>query len=126
MDSLRKERIKLGYSQKDFAEKLGVTTSYLSRIENGKAPFSSVLYDKISVMFNLDTESKIDSKVKEELNPQSYEIYKKYIKQIESKSLKKSSKVNSKYNDLSLESQKMVDNFIDALYEAEKKNEENK
>ncbi len=53
---LKCRRKKLGISQKSLAEKLGVTQSYYSRIENGK--FNNV---NIEFIFNLSKELKLDN-----------------------------------------------------------------
>lgn len=38
--NIKAERIRCGYTQESFAEKMGITREYLSRIERGKANMS--------------------------------------------------------------------------------------
>lgn len=51
---LRKYRIDCGELLKDMADKLGVTSSYLSAIESGKRNIPGDWVDKIAGLYNLD------------------------------------------------------------------------
>ncbi|MFZ6681927.1 helix-turn-helix domain-containing protein [Undibacterium sp. Tian12W] len=51
---LRQHRVKMNYSQRAFASLIGVSESYLSRIENGtSSPSNSALLKKLSEALNL-------------------------------------------------------------------------
>lgn len=51
---LRQHRVKMNYSQRAFANLIGVSESYLSRIENGtSSPSSDALLKKLSEALNL-------------------------------------------------------------------------
>ena len=52
---LRALRISVGYSQRDLAEKLGVTQSYLSRIERGNNMINSVVVPLAEIL-NVSTD----------------------------------------------------------------------
>ena len=54
MNLIKKRRTELGYSQTEFADKLGVTNDWLSRLENNKAYPSRKLALKISKELNVD------------------------------------------------------------------------
>ena len=54
MNLIKKGRMELGYSQVEFADKLGITNDWLSRLENGKAYPSRKLALKISKELNID------------------------------------------------------------------------
>ena len=55
---LRKLRIDQGEILKDMADKLGVTVSFLSAVENGKKKMPSSWNKKICDLYQLDTEQK--------------------------------------------------------------------
>jgi transcriptional regulator with XRE-family HTH domain len=55
---LRKLRIDCGELIKDMAEKLNVTSSYLSAIETGKRNIPDSWVDKITYLYNLDSSNK--------------------------------------------------------------------
>ena len=54
MNLIKKRRTELGYSQTEFADKLGVTNDWLSRLENNKAYPSRKLALKIAKELNVD------------------------------------------------------------------------
>ncbi|MFC1699769.1 helix-turn-helix domain-containing protein [Candidatus Omnitrophota bacterium] len=49
---IKNTRVKLGYTQKDMARKLGVIQQYISRIESGKENVSVDTLKRIAVAFN--------------------------------------------------------------------------
>ena len=53
---LRKLRIDVGETLGDMAEKLGITSSYLSSIEKGKRPTPPGLTNSIADLYSLETE----------------------------------------------------------------------
>lgn len=55
---LRKLRIDHGEILKDMAEKLGVTVSFLSAVENGKKKMPSIWNQKICNLYRLDARQK--------------------------------------------------------------------
>jgi transcriptional regulator with XRE-family HTH domain len=55
---LRKLRIDRGEILKDMADKLGVTASFLSAVENGKKKMPSSWNSKICELYNLDAAQK--------------------------------------------------------------------
>ena len=52
--NIKAERVRYGYTQESFAEKLGVTREYLSRIERGQENMSILKILNLAV--NLDTD----------------------------------------------------------------------
>ncbi len=52
--NIKAERVRCGYTQESFAEKLGVTREYLSRIERGQENMSILKILNLAV--NLDTD----------------------------------------------------------------------
>ena len=54
MNLIKKGRMKMGYSQTEFADKLGITNDWLSRLENDKAYPSRKLALKISKELKVD------------------------------------------------------------------------
>lgn len=54
MNLIKKRRTEMGYSQTEFADKLGVTNDWLSRLENDKAYPSRKLALKISKELKVD------------------------------------------------------------------------
>lgn len=125
MDRLRVERLKRGISQKELAKQLGVTPSYLSRVEKGRLPFPDVLQDKINILFGIneeeETKAKQDKQAEQKLSKESYEIYKEYADKGFDVKAFQTTEIHPKFFELSLESQKLVENFICALYDREKK-----
>ena len=57
---LRKLRIDQGEILKDMADKLGVTVSFLSAVENGKKKMPSNWNGKICLLYQLDAQQKKD------------------------------------------------------------------
>lgn len=57
---LRKIRIDQGEILKDMADKLGVTVSFLSAVENGKKKMPSSWSNKICVLYDLDVDQRND------------------------------------------------------------------
>lgn len=55
--ALRKMRIDVGETLGDMAEKLDITSSYLSAIEKGKRPAPDGLVERISVLYGLGAEA---------------------------------------------------------------------
>jgi len=55
---LRKLRIDRGEILKNMADKLGVTASYLSAVENGKRPFPDSWIDTLVRLYELDENSR--------------------------------------------------------------------
>jgi transcriptional regulator with XRE-family HTH domain len=76
---LKEVRLKLGLIQKDFAEKMGITGSFISELEKGKkAPGMSVL-KRLSNEFNISLDYLINGKgrpflLRSENKPSSFEI----------------------------------------------------
>lgn len=56
--SLRKLRIDVGETLGDMAERLGITSSYLSAIEKGKRPAPSGLIDKVADLYSLSDDAR--------------------------------------------------------------------
>jgi transcriptional regulator with XRE-family HTH domain len=54
--SLRKLRIDVGETLGDMADRLGITSSYLSAIEKGKRPAPAGLVEKIADLYSLSKE----------------------------------------------------------------------
>lgn len=54
MNLIKKRRTEMGYSQTEFADKLGITNDWLSRLENNKAYPSRKLALKIAKELNVD------------------------------------------------------------------------
>ena len=54
MNLIKKRRSEMGYSQTEFADKLGITNDWLSRLENDKAYPSRKLALRISEELNVD------------------------------------------------------------------------
>ena len=57
---LRKLRIDQGEILKDMADKLGVTVSFLSAVENGKKKMPSTWSSKICALYDLDSDLRRD------------------------------------------------------------------
>lgn len=58
--TLRKLRIDVGENLGDMADKLGMTSSYLSAIEKGKRPAPNGLTGQIANLYGLDTEQRAE------------------------------------------------------------------
>ena len=54
MNLIKKRRSEMGYTQTEFADKLGITNDWLSQLENNKAYPSRKLALKISKELNVD------------------------------------------------------------------------
>ena len=54
MNLIKKRRSEMGYTQTEFADKLGITNDWLSRLENDKAYPSRKLALRISKELNVD------------------------------------------------------------------------
>ena len=53
---LRKLRLQNGEKLKDMAEKLNVSSAFLSAVENGKKKMPNSWYDKLTNLYNLSTQ----------------------------------------------------------------------
>ncbi len=74
----RKLRIDKGILLKDMAEKLEVTSAYLSAVENGKRNIPQAWFDKISSVYSLNGEQKKElSIVIEESNMRISDLFSK-------------------------------------------------
>lgn len=54
MNLIKKRRTEMGYTQMEFANRLGITNDWLSQLENGKAYPSRKLALKIARELNVD------------------------------------------------------------------------
>jgi len=53
---IKQARTKLGVKQKDVAERLGITQSHLSGVENGSTPTSNLLINAFCSIYNVKNE----------------------------------------------------------------------
>lgn len=56
-ENLKKFRIKNGYSRKELAEAVGVTSSYIWQIENAKKYCSIILLYKIAQLYQIKVQN---------------------------------------------------------------------
>ena len=71
---MRVIRINCGEVMYDMAQKLGVTSSYLSAVENGKRKIPHDWVEKIGVLYNLSDEQKKELKEIAELSADSVKL----------------------------------------------------
>jgi transcriptional regulator with XRE-family HTH domain len=56
INQLKKARKAKGYSQSDFAQKLGASQSYISKLEQGQVRLDVIQLKKISKILSIDIE----------------------------------------------------------------------
>lgn len=80
-DSIKKERKKIGFKQKDLAKRIGISTSYLCNIEKNNRIPSEKIKSKIERIFKKQYNSLNDEKIEEKNREKKYT--KKELKEME-------------------------------------------
>ena len=77
IQALKLERIKLGLSQKEVAEELGLSQTYLSLLENNKKPrFSTAILVRYAATLNIPIPILMwNAMTEKDVNPRKLEIY---------------------------------------------------